>query len=165
MDSGLPVFQRKKSFLKRLIFTEKGLKKFFQSQDLAIEICWQTQRYSLWSRLVTWRRGFSQRFVFLGFFFLLENFYVGQDGAKWCDAPRHAVCGGCGRAPHATGGGPGSSARKFFANISSEKSILGQFKRPQEKKAFYRNWEKRFLPPKKGLKGFPWGLWIVVTSW
>ena len=52
---------------------------------------------------------------------------MGQDGAKWCDVPRHTVCGRCGRASHATGGGLGSSPGNFFANISSEKGILGQF--------------------------------------
>ena len=92
-----PPGEFKKSFLKRLIFTEKRLKKVFQSQDLAIKICREMQRYSLWSGLVIWRQVFSQRFVFLGFFFFLENFYVGQDGAKWCDAPRRTVCGGFGR--------------------------------------------------------------------
>ena len=107
-------FWRKKRFIKRLIFTEKRLKNVFQSQDLAIKICRQMQRYSLWSGLDTWRQGFSQRFVFLGFFFLLENFCVGHDGANWCDAPWRAVGGGCGRAPYATGGGSGVLPREIF---------------------------------------------------
>ena len=118
---------KKKKVFKKARFYRKRLKKICRSQDLASKICRQMQRYSLWSGLVTWRQGFSHRFVFLGFFFYLENFDVGQDGAKLCDAPRRTVCGGCGRAPHTTGGSPGSSPRSFFANISSEKGIIVQF--------------------------------------
>ena len=149
-------FQRKKRFLKRLIFTEKRLKKVCQSQDLAIKICRQMQRYSLWSGLVTWRQGFSQRFVFLGFFFFLENFDVGQDGAKRCDAPRRTVCGGCGRAPHATGGGRGVVSRQFFCKYKlwegHYRAILNKIKGPRKKrlkKVFHRNWEKKVFASKK----------------
>ena len=53
--SGLPVSFKEKMFLKRLSFTEK---KVFQSEDLAIKICRQMQRYFLWSGLATWRQGF-----------------------------------------------------------------------------------------------------------
>ena len=74
-------FQRKKSFLKRLIFTEKRLKKVCQSQDLAIKICRQIQKCSLWSGLVTLRQGFNQRFVFLGFFFFSGKFWC---RTRWC---------------------------------------------------------------------------------
>ena len=126
-NTGLPVsFEEKKRFLKRLIFAEKKLKKGFQSLDLAMKICRKMQRYSLWSGLITSGQGFSQRFVFLSFFFLLEIFCYGQDGTKWCDALHRNVCGGCERASHATAGGPGVRPGKFFANISSEKGILGQ---------------------------------------
>ena len=47
----------------------------------------------------------------------------------------------------------------YFANISSEKGILGRFWRPGEKrlkKAFTEIGKKRYLlPPQKGLKVFP----------
>ena len=94
---------KKKKVFKKAHFYRK--KKFFQSEDLAIKICRQMQRYSLWSGLVTCRQ------FFLGFFYFLKNFYVGQDGAKWCDVPQR---GGCRRAPHATGGGPGVLPREIF---------------------------------------------------
>ena len=123
--------------------------------------------------LVTWRQGFSQIFVFLGFFFLLENFYVGQDGAKWCDALQHAVCGGWGKAPHATGGGLGVLPQKFFCKY---KLWDGHFraisKSPWKSliRLFTEIGKKRFLPQnkvEKGFKGFPgrpeWCV-IYITS-
>ena len=117
---------KKKKVFKKAHFCRKEVEKGFQSPDLAMKICRKMHRYSLWSGLITSRHGFSQRFVFLTFFFLLEDFYFGQDDKKWCDTPHRDVCGGCERASHATAGGPGvrgSSPGKFFANISSEKGI------------------------------------------
>ena len=84
------------------------------------------QRYSLWSGLITSRQGFSQRFVFLSFFFLLENFYFGQDGKKCCDAPHRDVFGGCERASHATAGGPGVLPWEIFCKYELWEGILGQ---------------------------------------
>ena len=123
-------FQRKKRFLKRLIFAEERLKKVFQSPDLAMKICRKMQRYSLWSGLITPRQGFSQRFVFLSYFFLLEIFYFGQD-VTHCTA---TYVEGARGLPMRQLGVRGSSRGKFFANKSSAKGILGQIYRPQGKK-------------------------------
>ena len=59
----------------------------------------------------------------------MEIFYVGQDDAKWCDVSRRAVryVEGAGRLPMPQVGVRGSSPGKFFAKISSEKGLLGQF--------------------------------------
>ena len=105
---------KKKKVFKKAHFCRQKVKKAFPSPDLAMKICRKKQRYSLWSGLITSRQGFSQRFVFLSFFFLLENFHFGQDGTKWCDAPHRDVCGACERAFHAQLVIRGSSPGKFF---------------------------------------------------
>ena len=93
--AGLPVSFKGKGFFfsKDSFLQKKSLKRGFQYHDLAIKICRQMQTYSLWTGLFTWRPGFKQIFVFLGIFFLLENFCAGQDGAKWGDAPQRIVKG------------------------------------------------------------------------
>ena len=46
---------------------------------------------------------------------------------KWCDARDVLYVAGAGGLPMPQMGVRGSSPGKFFANISSEKGILGQF--------------------------------------
>ena len=87
------------------------------------------------------------RDLYLGFFFFLKNFYVGQDGVEWCVMCRTAqYVEGVRGLPMPQVGVRGPAPGIFFVKIGSEKGILGQFKRPLEKrlkKAFYRNWGKK----------------------
>ena len=117
-----------------------------------MKICRKMQRYSLWSGLIKSRQGFSQRFVFLSFFFLLENLYFGQDGKKWCDAPRRDVCGGCERASHATAGGPGVLPPEIFCKYKLWEGRFRANLKATGKKGFLQKLGKKSFCLKKGLK-------------
>ena len=98
--------------------------------------------------LVTWSQGFSQRYVFFTQFFCER-----QDGMKQCAVPQCAPTQRVWRVrqgfPFHRWGSGGPPPGIFFANISSEKDILGQFSRSQRKKRL-----KKGFSQKLGRKGF-----------
>ena len=71
--------------------------------------------------------------MFLGFYFLLENFSVGQDGTKRCNTSCVEGMGGLSMPQVEVGGG--SPWEFFFANLSSEKGIFRAILKAPWKKA------------------------------
>ena len=136
------VWRKKKVFKKAHFFFLK--KKVFQYQDYAFEIYQQTQRYSLWSGLVTWSQGFSYRFVFLS---ILFNKKLLCD-TRWHEAMcRAAMCPNTACVEGAAG--LSLPQMGIFRKYKLWKGHLGViFKTPEKKKA------KKGFSQKLGKKGF-----------
>ena len=75
---------------------------------------------------------------FQAFSFYGKFFYVGQDGAKRCDAPQHGACGGSGRALHATGGGLGVLPKDFFCKYMLLRRAFRVILKAPRKKALHQ---------------------------
>ena len=102
------------------------------------------QKHSLWSGLVTWRQGFSTRFVFLGFFFwkiLMWDKMVQNDVTRRDVLYVAGVVG----LPM-----PQVGVRKYKLWEGHFRAIFKGPRKKRLKKIFHRNLEKKVFASKKG---------------